>query len=427
MARKLVSEGRRGDAEAVVASLIAGNFGLSVQRATINSDWTSLNSLNGIVTTTDARCFFFKFHQEEGEEATIDEYYRAELLQKHGLPIDVPEHTCRQPGHQILLYRYRRDRRLADACLDFERGDDSGHIETLTALQRDLDRLTGKLYYRTLHVAEPAQSCGQAVHQLFHHRLVDTPAETELSGRYARFYRGRLIKLPGFELPWERFEQLRWRINGITYRDTLQDLFRESVVRLAPSHLARGGAVVGHGDAHNANVWIEERNGSAKLVLFDPAFAGEHLPALLAEVKATFHNIFAHPFWLYHPAEADERFTLSAHTDGEVINIQHNWQLPALRAAFLDVKIREVWQPLMIALRSQGLLHDDWDRIVRTALFCCPTLVMNLAAGVPHGAAAGRSAKVSALSFAIAVMAGSRAEAGGVPFSAFMTALQEML
>jgi hypothetical protein len=109
-----------------------------------------------------------------------------------------------------------------------------------------------------------------------------------------------------------------------------------------------------------------------------------------------------------------------------VIDLQHDWQLPALREAFLEVKIREVWRPLIAALRTQGLLPEDWDRILRTALFCCPTLVMNLTAEVPHGAAAGRSPKSSALSFAIAVMAGSRPETGSDPFSAFMTALAEI-
>src|SRR5690349_10512189 len=89
-ARRLVAEGRRSEAERVVADLIADCFGLAVVNVAINADWSSLNSLNGLVDVADARRFFFKFHQEEGEEGTVEEYYRAELLQRAGLPVDMP-------------------------------------------------------------------------------------------------------------------------------------------------------------------------------------------------------------------------------------------------------------------------------------------------------------------------------------------------
>ena len=61
LARKLVSEGRRSEAEFVITKLIGDNFGLLVQTTTINNDWTSLNSINGMVTTLDGKQFFFKF------------------------------------------------------------------------------------------------------------------------------------------------------------------------------------------------------------------------------------------------------------------------------------------------------------------------------------------------------------------------------
>ena len=48
------------------------------------------------------------------------------------------------------------------------------------------------------------------------------------------------------------------------------------------------------------------------LRLFDPAFAATDIPALLAPVKATYHNALAHPFWLYHPDEAAERFSVES-------------------------------------------------------------------------------------------------------------------
>jgi hypothetical protein len=379
--------------------------------------------LNGIVDTDDGRRFFFKFHQEEGEEATVEEYYRAELLQRAGLPVDVPVMICRQPGHQILLYAYRRDRQLADLCLQMERtGDDRELAETLR-LQGDLDRLTGGIYLATLHASTVEQSAVEPVHQLFHNRLCTPPDNHRLAGRVERFYQGQTVSLPGADLDWDEFNRLRWRINGVDYHHTLDDLFRESLARLDPELLGESGAVTAHGDAHNANVWIERADGSSRLVLFDPAFAGEHVPGLLADVKATFHNVFAHPFWLYHPAEAGGRFNVSISIASGQAIVEHDWSLPPLRQGFLDERIALVWRPLLAALNERGLLPTNWARVVGCALFCCPTLVMNLRAGASHGATPGRSPAISALSFAIAIMAGSEPVNGSDPFSRFLAAI----
>ena len=113
LCRRLVAAGKRTEAELVVARLIARQFNVAVRSASINADWTSLNSLNGTVDIEDGRRYFFKFHQEEGEEATAREYYRAEILERAGLPIDLPAMISRQPGHQVLLYEFRHDRSLA--------------------------------------------------------------------------------------------------------------------------------------------------------------------------------------------------------------------------------------------------------------------------------------------------------------------------
>ncbi|MET0683233.1 MAG: hypothetical protein ABWZ29_07825 [Casimicrobiaceae bacterium] len=105
LCRRLVAAGKRAEAELVVADLVARQFDVAVRSASINADWTSLNSLNGTVDTEDGRRYFFKFHQEEDEEATVREYYRAEILQRAGLPVDMPAMISRQPGHQVLLSR----------------------------------------------------------------------------------------------------------------------------------------------------------------------------------------------------------------------------------------------------------------------------------------------------------------------------------
>jgi len=422
--RELLLAGRRADAELVVAGLIAEQFAMAVTRASIGVDWTSLNSVNGTVETADGGRYFFKFHQEEGEEETVREYYRAEILQKAGLPVDVPMRVSREPGHQVLLYAFRHDRRLADVCLEIDRdADDTGILE-IAALQADLDRRVGKSYLATLHNSNAAQSTPEAIHQLFHHRLLTPSEPSRLGGRVARFYAGQVVRIPGAELRWEEFTALRWRINGVNYRHTIGALFEESLIRLDPASLGTVGGLVAHGDAHNANVWVEEHDETRRLVLFDPAFAGEHVPALLADVKATFHNIYAHPLWLYHPSEAEALFGVEVSIANGWVVIEHDWAPTPLRRAFLESKIETVWTPLVAALRDRGLLPDDWERIVRCALFCCPTLVTNLRAGESQGPIPGRSSALSALSFAIAAMAGSEPEGGGTdPFTRFFAAI----
>lgn len=420
LARRLVAEGKRGEAEGIVSKLIAENFDFAVTACSITADWSSLNSLNGTVEAEDGRRFFFKFHQEEGEEATVEEYYRAELLQRAGLPVDVPVMVCRRPGHQILLYTFRRDRTLAELCLRMERSGDLMVLNELVKLQAELDRITGESYVASLHASTPELSAAEPVHQLFHNRLVTPPDLDRLRGRVERFYEGQRIELPTGDLSWEHFRTLHWRINGVDYARTIDDLFSDSLMRLLPASLAKCGGVTAHGDAHNANVWVDRTEKDSRLVLFDPAFAGEHVPALLADVKATFHNIFAHPLWLYHPAEADTHFNVDVSLAGDGLVVEHDWKLASPRREFLPLKVELIWRPLLAALRDRGLLTTDWRRVVRLALFCCPTLVMSLRAGASHGATAGRSPKISALSFAIAVMAGSEPQKGGDSFSNFL-------
>jgi hypothetical protein len=418
-ARSRVRTGDVEGAEAVLAQLIAENFDLPVKRVRINLDWTSLNSLNGRVAT-EQEVYFFKFHHEEGEESTVQEYYRGELLQNAGYPVDMPLMICRKPGRQILLYRFRNDLQMAAACLEIERKRDFSKAASLMAAQADLDRLIGNLYVKTLHSSDARLSEAEPIHQLFHARLCDPDQPNVLGGRWARFYRDRSVALAGEQVPWHEFSRLRWRVNGIDYTDSLEALFSRCLTKLAPQRLANCGAVVAHGDAHNANVWIEQSGGDPHLVLFDPAFAGAHVPALLAEVKATFHNIFAHPFWLYHPAEAHARFRLRMRRDIDRLEIEHDWALNPLRSAFLDSKVQLVWRPLLTELKARQLLPSDWREILRCSLFACPTLVLNLLGQSPGD----RSGEMSLLAFAMALSAGSEPESNAHdPYSEFLDAI----
>jgi hypothetical protein len=421
-ARALAKAGRSTEAEAIIADLIAAEFGRAVRSVTINADAYSLNSLNGFVET-DEGPFFFKFHQEEGEGRMAGEYYRARILADAGLPVDLPLHASTTPGRQILLYRLRQDRRLAEVARDLDTVDDASRLAPVIAAQEQLDRAVADVYQKTLHPISEAQAKTEPIHRLFHERLRDFDHPEQLGGRFAAFYQNQDFILPGITLPWRELADLTIAFNGIVYRDTLRGLFDASFRALEPARFS-GLGVTAHGDAHNANVWFEDNEQPPSLTMFDPAFAGAHMPALLAEVKATFHNIFAHPFWLYEPQVAAERFSARVERRGDMLAIETDWKLSPLRQAFLAAKRDLLWRPLLAEMQARGALPADWRRRVKLALFCCPTLVMNLRAG-----AGSHNPVSSAIGLGIAVMMGSAPKDGaaqdqGDVLSAFLDSIE---
>jgi hypothetical protein len=135
---------------------------------------------------------------------------------------------------------------------------------------------------------------------------------------------------------------------------------------------------------------VLDRPGGPELRLFDPAFAGSDLPALLPPVKATFHNVFAHPFWLYHPREAAGRIGVEVSIGDEVIEVSDDAGLPPLRQEIAGSVAGLVWAPLL------------------RELACCPLLVANLLAPA-------RPDPVRYLGLARTVMAGSEPVNGEDP------------
>jgi hypothetical protein len=405
----LVRAGRRDEAGAALATMIAEETGLAVAGVRVTSDGYSLNSVTARVDLVDGRPLFAKLHTEEGEEHTVQEYYRARVLAAVGLPVDVPVASSTTPGRQVLLYEFRTAERMADVMRRADRGElDDATMARLLAAQADLDRAVGNAYVASLHEASAADVAGEAVHQLFAHRLAP-------GGRLDRFYRQRAEPVPlarDLAVPWAELAELRWVVDGRAHAHTLGEVFAEAGARLAPGAL--GGVAVGHhGDAHDANVWVTPEG----LRWFDPAFAGAHVPALLAEVKPTFHNVWAHPDWLYHPAgtAAGARVTRR----GGELHVTLGWSLPAVRIRRLASTVTHVWTPLLAAMAARGLLDADWERTVRCALACCPSLVLDLASPV-------RRPEVIALGFAMTLMLASPADEPS-PIDAMFSSLRQSL
>jgi hypothetical protein len=421
--RELVAAGDRAAAAEAAGRLIADGFGQPVAAVELTVDEYSLNSVSGRVRFTDGHTEFFKFHAEEGEERSVAEYYRARLLAEAGLPVDVPLRVATEPGRQIALYRLRTEPRLADVCADLERteGPAARLSPELAAARRSLDAAIGSVMLATLR-PPTASSATTAIHQLFHHRLTGGTGSFP-GGRYQTWYLD--------DSAYAGLADRRFRLNGVTYALTPRQLAERAAVLLDPGALAALPVVTAHGDDHQGNVWVVPgRRGvepgrrvevrpikqSPELRLFDPAFASDDIPALLAPVKATYHNVFAHPFWLYHPGEAAQRAGLSVRDDGDVVAVDFGGPISDLRRQILDSVAELAWAPLLSALAARGELPANWREIVRAALFCCPLLVTNLLSPA-------RPAEVRLLGLAQAVLAGSEPDDGTDPLTRMLDAV----
>lgn len=401
-------------AERLLIKLFSDLFAIKATNLRINRDQYSLNSLNGFFDA-DGASFFFKFHQEEGEEAMSGEYYRAEIISDAGLPVDLPVHMSAFPGEQVLVYRRRTDPRFSDVLRALDVADDSSRRSLATSAERGLSKEILDVYLRSLAPVTPAQVAAEPLHRLFYERLVEPATRYYPGGRLQRFYVDQEFRFAGLRLDWRDLSKLRFEINGEEYAHSVGELFDMAAQRLRPDRLADAGGVVAHGDAHNANVWFVEDANGARLSFFDPAFAGSHVPTLLAEVKATFHNVFAHPFWLYDPEHAAKVFGASAAVDGGLLRIQTDWALTPVRRDLLHVKAQHLWKPLLAELHRREMLPPDWRTVIRLGLFLSPTLVMNLRAG-----AQTHNPVSSLIGFAVAVMAGSPPVGGSDVFTTFL-------
>lgn len=408
-------------AERKLETFISQLFGLSVSDLKINLDQYSLNSLNGFFRS-GADDLFFKFHQEEGEEQMRGEYYRADILARAGLPVDQPVHISTLPGEQLLVYRRRSDPRFSDVLLDLDLSGDPAAISRAVTAEAALNDHILACAIETLRPISPAESRAEPIHRLFHERLVEQPDGRYPGGRLARFYVGRQFEFPeGIRLGWDQIRGAAPVINGVEHARSLQAMFDLAYGRYAPEHLADAGGIVAHGDAHNANIWYQRGPDADHLAFFDPAFAGDRVPSLVAEVKSTFHNIFAHPFWLYDPMIAAERYHASVRLEGGTIRIDTDWELSAVREALLATKARHFWKPWLAHLASKGMLPDDWEDVIRIGVFLSPTLVLNLNAGEGRER---HNPVSSAIGFAVALAAGSAPISGRDVFTDFFDSVR---
>ena len=350
---------------------------LPVESVTLTPKAVSLNSFNGFYHL-DGQEYFFKTHIEE--KGVLEEYYHAEMLSQAGYNIVRPLRTLHEEGRQMVIYPVVHWPVMFDLMRAVETNTTKdATLEMLVAAERrECSRLLA-IYEKTLSHSNANENARAPIHQLFWHRLAGE--------RLKSFYAGKRVPLPGQSamqksqnsLSFEELLSCTWTIQGSLTNNTtpalpLGELIERAKTVLNPAQEAM--TVVGHGDAHFGNVFLEkEGNGQETYLYFDPAFAGRHSP-WLDVVKPLFHNVFA--TWMYFPGEIARDLQLSVTQRDRHIIVEHNYVLTPLRQAMLETKRDCLLRPLKEMAHSQHALDEHWVDTLRFALMCCPLLTVNL-------------------------------------------------
>lgn len=358
----------REKAERILRLWFARHMDLSTQRVTLTPKAVSLNSFNGIYCS-DGQDYFFKTHVED--KGILEEYYHAALLQQAGYNIVNPLRLVQKKEQQMVIYPVVKWPVMFDLMREIETGQPSNAtLEMLVAAERrECERLLA-IYRATLAPVTAEQHAQAPIHQLFWHRLAGS--------RLTSFYGGKSVPLPGNgnntdeqqNIVFDDLLRYRWIIQGKQQPHTLGELIEHGKTALHPARATM--TVIGHGDAHFGNVFLENQRD---YLYFDPAFAGKHSP-LLDVVKPLYHNIYA--TWMYFPQEIARDLHLTVTVRDTTIVIEHDYTLTPVRQAIVATKLEYLLKPLLSELRKQHALPVDWQEIMQLALMCCPLLTISL-------------------------------------------------
>ena len=359
----------REKAELLLQRWLARHMNVLAESVTLTPKAVSLNSFNGFYRS-DGEEYFFKTHIEE--QGILEEYYNAEQLYQAGYNIVRPLRTIHEGGQQMVIYPVVHWPVMFDLMRAVEVGnaEESSCDLLVSAEKHECGRLLD-IYQSTFTHSTAVEHARAPIHQLYWHRLV--------GGRFKSFYEGKPIQYPQGTYALEdgiSFNELlsmRWVINGVSQQKTLGELVERAKVVLDPAQDAL--TVIGHGDAHFGNVFLENQN---RFLYFDPAFAGRHSP-LLDVIKPLFHNVFA--TWMYFPHTIAQDMQLTVSRRGMTITVEDNYTLTPVRQAILQTKVEHLLRPLIAKLRAREMLPIHWKEIMQLAMMCCPLLTINLLDG----------------------------------------------
>ncbi len=348
-------------ANKLLKEFLNANLPFKVTDVTVRPLAVSLNSINGFITTEENERLFFKTHVEP--QSIIHEYYNSQILAEAGYPVIQPIFSSTDWGKQLLIYKYFDSPSLFSVIREIE-NNQRQDTEKIVTIQQKADEKLWEIYRQTLQTLEAKDHAQAPIHQLFYHRLT--------GGRFTSFYQATEMHLPGQTINFDNLAEFKWIINGVEFKDTLGELIQLATHYLNPS-ISNIPSVVGHGDAHNGNVFIDENK--ADLIYFDPAFAGRHSP-FLDLAKPLFHNVFA--IWMYFPKEVADSLSIKWEIKENTIIVEHDFMPARVRIELLRSKLERVLKPLLKELKSRDWLDEKWQDYLKLALFCCPFLTMNL-------------------------------------------------
>ncbi len=361
-------------AEHMVRDWFACYLNLKVDSVRLVPKAVSLNSFNGFYTV-DGEEYFFKTHVEE--MGVGQEYYDAQVMHQAGYNIVLPLRSIQKYGQQMVIYPVIHWPEMFNLMRAYETGGETHGVtmeQLVAAEQHECKRLL-EIYETTLKFSSAQENAQAKIYQLFWHRLAGE--------RLQNFYVGEQVLLPRQDrrsIPFGDLLSYRWVVNGKLIsldgeQPTLRMLIEQGTRVLNPER--DFWTVVGHGDAHFGNVFLEE---GKRYLYFDPAFAGRHSP-LLDIVKPFFHNVFA--MWMYFGPDVARELQISVDLRGEVVYVEHNYDLPPIRLAMLKTKQKLLLKPLIELMRKRGVLPEDWREILRSALLCCPLLTIDMLKRLP--------------------------------------------
>lgn len=421
------SEKQRAELE--LLKFLQENEDPEISRVELTPRPESLNSINGFITYSNDERVFFKTHVEENEQ--VSEYYNAKSLADAGYPVVSAKQIQHRPGKQIALYEILTYPTLFDKLKESEDillrnsqdtksgaesnfpspsgSENNNKPESYINSQIDLEKQVYSIYEKTLELTPQSKQCNAPINQLFAHRL-------RADGRLGLFYKNKAIALDEKSISFEKLADCTWTINGVRYEDTLAKIIERSVELLTTENVPTEmtATVVGHGDAHNGNIFLVGPNHELKM--FDPAFAGRH-NVLLDLTKPLFHNIFAR--WMYFPEQVSSEITIKVKIEKQHITVEHDFHPSALRLQHLSAKKLHLVQPTIRLIKSKGMLPANWKEYLHCSMFCCPFLTVNLFADyVPNGTLAERYPQsIKWLGLAIAIALGSIKHTGRNEFT----------
>jgi phosphoglycolate phosphatase-like HAD superfamily hydrolase len=382
----------RVKAQLLLQRWLARHMNILAESVTLTPKAVSLNSFNGFYRS-DGEEYFFKTHIEE--QGILEEYYNAELLFQAGYNIVRPLRTIHEGGQQMVIYPVIHLPVMFDLMRAVEVGnEDEYSCDLLVAAEKQECARLLDIYQATFTQSTAIEHARAPIHQLYWHRVV--------GGRFKSYYEGKHIQYPQVmhvledSISFNELLSLRWIINGVPQQKTLEELVERAKVVLDPAQGAL--TVIGHGDAHFGNVFLENalsQSGRAQgsplhlngedleetkphYLYFDPAFAGRHSP-LLDIIKPLFHNVFA--TWMYFPHIIAQDLQLTVSRHGMTISVEENYTLAPVRQAILQTKVEHLLRPLIAKLRMQEMLPVHWKEIMQLAMMCCPLLTINLLDG----------------------------------------------